>query len=362
MAVDFSREIRVLVIDDSPVGRRVLKTMLESDPAIRVIDVARDGKEGVEKVLELKPDLATLDVEMPRMDGLEALREIMAQHPIPVMMVSSLTADGAQATLAALELGAVDFIAKPDLGISPDRDAIRDELLAKVKDIAGRRHILMSRYQAGKLSRKHASNEIQSTGGPSKLVTRNRRVAVVSVGASTGGPPALREVIPKLPASFPVGVVIAQHMPPAFTRSLADRLDSLSELSVKEAEDGEKLEPGVVLVAPGGRQLTVKRVAGRVRVHISDNPADSLYKPCVDITMRSVAGTYGGTAMGVVLSGMGTNGAQGFKELKSKGGVVIAQDEASCVVYGMPRAVIEADLADHILPIDQIATEIVSYF
>jgi two-component system chemotaxis response regulator CheB len=235
-------------------------------------------------------------------------------------------------------------------------------LLAKVKDIAGRRHILMSRFQADRLSRKHATIAGRSSGDSSGLKKRNKRVAVVSVGASTGGPPALQKVIPKLPASFPVGVVVAQHMPPTFTRSLADRLNSLSEVAVKEAENGERLEPGVVLVAPGGQQLTVKRIAGRVRVQVSDNPLDSLYKPCVDITMRSVAGTFGGTAMGVVLSGMGTNGAEGFRQLKSKGGVVIAQDEASCVVYGMPRAVIEADLADHILPVDQIAAEIVSYF
>ena len=307
-----------------------------------------------------------MDIEMPRMDGLTALREIMLRMPTPVMMVSSITTDGAQATLDALELGAVDFIPKQSSFVSLDIVKIRDDLLAKIKDIARRKHTLMARYR---LRAKPAStptrrpDRSQTPATPAQVLgKRNHPVNIVAIGSSTGGPPALQAVIPALPRNFPVGVVIAQHMPPTFTASLAARLDSLSQVSVREAVHLEPLEPGTVLISPGGKHLTVKKVGGKAVAHVSDHPIETLYHPCVDVLMESVARSFEQAAMGVILTGMGSNGLAGIRLLKEKNGVTIAQNEESCVVYGMPRAIIEARLADHVAPIEQIANEILSFF
>jgi two-component system chemotaxis response regulator CheB len=368
------RQISILVVDDSAFMRKALSMMLESDPGIKVIGTARDGAEGVEKVKLLKPDLVTLDIEMPRMDGLTALREIMAgSDPVPVIMVSSLTTDGAQATLDALEIGAVDFIPKQLSYVSLDIVKIKDELLAKIKDIVRRKHLLMARFQQKNFTQiSQAKPQGGVSGDQIKQVRppvpersahkRKHLISIVGIGASTGGPPALRIIIPRLPRNLPVPVVIAQHMPPMFTKSLAERLDALSQLSVREASDGELAEPGTVLVAPGGKHVAVKKQGNINRIVVTPYPSDSLYHPCVDILMDSVANGYGATAMGVILTGMGDNGAKGLKNLKSKGGIIIAQNEETCVVYGMPRAVVEAQVADHVVPLDNIASEIVSYF
>ncbi|UCC45836.1 MAG: chemotaxis response regulator protein-glutamate methylesterase [Candidatus Zixiibacteriota bacterium] len=349
--------------------RKALTMMLESDPAIKVIGTARDGQEGVEKARQLKPDLVTMDIEMPRMDGLTALREIMASNPMPVMMVASMTTEGAQATLEALELGAVDFIPKQMSYVSLDIIKIKDDLLAKIKDIASRRTILMSRFRRlGKASSGRWAKDAATEKGNSPYSDSPEKrchpqpIGVIAIGSSTGGPPALQKVIPKLPRSLPAGIIVAQHMPPTFTRSLADRLDGMSRMSVQEAAGGERVEPGTVLIAPGGRQMIVKKRGFTSTVEVFDAPADTLYKPCVDVTMLSVAEAYGGSAMGVVLTGMGSNGIDGFTKIHDQGGVVIAQNEESCVVYGMPRAVIEAEKADQISHIDNIANEIASYF
>ncbi|MBK7141021.1 MAG: chemotaxis response regulator protein-glutamate methylesterase [bacterium] len=364
-----SPTIRILVVDDSAFMRKAITMMLESDPLIKVIGTARDGEEGVEKVRLLKPDLVTMDIEMPRMDGLAALREIMLKSPVPVMMVSSLTTSGAQATLEALDLGAVDFIPKQMSYVSLDIVKIKEDLIAKIKDIAKRKHILMSRHrqrQFSQIGKGTAESPVSKTTVqlPEQKFIRKRQhqIGLVAIGSSTGGPPALQSVITKLPRNFPVGVVIAQHMPPMFTKSLADRLNTLSTLTVREAQDGERIEAGLVLVAPGGRHLTVKRRGGQVFACVSDEPSTTLYKPCVDVMLNSVAETYGQQTMGVILTGMGNNGIQGIRQIRSKGGVVIAQNEQTCVVYGMPRAVIEAGVADHIAPIESIAAEIASYF
>lgn len=363
--------IKILVVDDSAFMRKAITMMLESDPMIKVVGTARDGEEGVEKVRLLKPDLVTMDIEMPRMDGLAALREIMLKNPVPVMMVSSLTTSGAQATLEALDLGAVDFIPKQMSYVSLDIVKIKEDLIAKIKDIAKRKHILMSRHRQRQFSQigKPATDSGISapktiSHSPEQRITRKRQQAIglIAIGSSTGGPPALQAVITKLPRNLPVGVVIAQHMPPMFTKSLAERLNSLSTVTVREAVDGERIEPGLVLIAPGGRHLTVKRRGGQVFASVSDEPLTTLYKPCVDVMMNSVAETYGPSTLGVMLTGMGNNGIHGMRLVKSKGGVVIAQNEQTCVVYGMPRAVIEAGIADHIAPIDSIAAEITSYF
>ncbi|MFH1374460.1 MAG: chemotaxis response regulator protein-glutamate methylesterase [bacterium] len=353
--------------------RKALSMMLESDPEIKVIGTARDGSEGVEKARLLKPDLVTMDIEMPRMDGLTALRQIMTTDPVPVMMVSSLTTDGAQATLEALEMGAVDFIPKQLSYVSLDIVKIKDELVAKIKDIVHRRHILMARFSQRRFTqtatsgtrRISGSSGAKRTGSLPPAVARRRKshlVRMIGIGSSTGGPPALQAIIPRLPRNLPVPVVIAQHMPPAFTKSLAERLDGMSLLNVREATHGEPAEAGTVLIAPGGKHMTVKKRGTRVYVEVSPCPAETLYHPCVDILMDSVADVCGATGMGVILTGMGSNGVVGLKKLKDKGGVVIAQNEQTCIVYGMPRAVIEANLADHVASLDNIAGEVVSYF
>ena len=367
------KQIKVLVVDDSAFMRKALTMMLESDPCIKVIGTARDGEEGIEKVRSLKPDLVTMDIEMPRMDGLAALSEIMKTCPVPVMMVSSLTTDGASATLDALEMGAVDFIPKQLSFVSLDIVKIKEELVAKIKDIASRKNVLMARARRAnfaKLSdiRSNPSStrvqrkKIDSSAPIRPLRKRHHIIGIVAIGSSTGGPPALQSVIPRLPRNLPVGIVIAQHMPATFTASLAERLNKMSQLSVKEAADGDKVEPGTVLLAPGGRQMTIKRSTSGARIIIGDQPTTALYKPCVDVMMNSVVDAYGSSTMGVILTGMGNNGVIGLTNLKDKKGVVIAQNEETCVVYGMPRAAIEAGVADHIIPIESVADEIMTYF
>jgi two-component system chemotaxis response regulator CheB len=373
VVTEAEKVISVLVVDDSAFMRKAISMMLESDPAIKVVGTARDGEEGVEKVKLLKPDLVTMDIEMPRMDGLAALRQIMLTNPVPVMMVSSLTTAGAQATLEALEMGAVDFIPKQMSFVSLDIVKIKEELLAKIKDIGRRRHHLMSRYRQLQFSRIGNVSASQPTAdkkprpgesAPVRRVLRKRThiLNIIAIGSSTGGPPALQAVIPKLPRNLPTGIVIAQHMPPMFTKSLADRLNSLSQVTVREAADGDPVEPGVALIAPGGRQMTIKKRGGRSHVIVSDQPSNTLYRPCVDVMLNSVVEAYGGATMGVILSGMGSNGVVGLRNIKSNGGVIIAQNEQTCVVYGMPRAAVEAGIADHIAPIEDIAEEITAYF
>ncbi len=373
MAPAPERIINVLVVDDSAFMRKAITMMLESDAGIKVVGTARDGEEGLEKVKLLKPDLVTMDIEMPRMDGLTALREIMKSEPTPVMMVSSITTEGAQATLEALDLGAVDFIPKQMSYVSLDIVKIKDDLLAKIKDIARRKHLLMSQFRQRQFGRIGKGAEArpksvetvqagQLVSTPRFIRKRQHTVNVVAIGSSTGGPPALQAVLTRLPKNLPAGVLVAQHMPPTFTKSLAERLNSLSQLTIREAVDGDKIEPGVVFIAPGGRHMTVRKQGVSFYVVVSSEPSTTLYKPCVDIMVNSVADTFGRATMGVILTGMGNNGVNGMQNLKGRGGVIIAQNEESCVVYGMPRAVIEAGIADHIAPIEDVAAEITSYF
>ncbi len=368
-----TKQIRVLVVDDSAFMRKALSMMLEEDPGIVIVGTARNGEEGVEKVKRLKPDLVTMDIEMPRMDGLTALRLIMKDCPVPVMMVSSLTTDGASATLDALEMGAVDFIPKQLSFVSLDIIKIKEELQAKIKDIGRRKNVLMARYRSQQFSRLAGKRSVQSgrregtpqTSPPMSarpLRKRDHHVGIIAVGSSTGGPPALQAVVPRLPRNLPVGMIIAQHMPSKFTKSLADRLNGMSQVTVREAQNGDALEAGTVLIAPGGMHMTVKKIGARASVFVSEFPKDTLYHPCVDVTMNSVADAYGRGAMGVILTGMGSNGVTGLTKLKSRGGIIIAQDEQTCIVYGMPRAVIEAGISDHVAPIERVVNEILSYF
>jgi len=351
--------IRVIVIDDSAFMRKSLSMLLESDPEIKVIATARDGQEGIEKIRSYRPDLVTLDVEMPRMDGLTALRVIMKEIPLPVLMVSSLTTEGAQATLDALNLGAVDFIPKQLSYVSLDIIKIKEELIHKVKTIVRSRSL---RHRLARWRTKSGFSDdtpVQhSLENQAMALSRVAKPAVplrlTAIGVSTGGPPALQQIIPKIPADYPTGIAIVQHMPPKFTRSLAERLDGLSSIHVKEAEEGDVLKPGVALIAPGGFHLTFFKNGYELVAKISEQPAYTLYRPSVDVMMSSIAAVYSGGVLGVILTGMGKDGLEGLQRIKRNGGYVIAQDEESCVVYGMPKAAVDAGIADAVLPLERI--------
>lgn len=348
--------VKVIVIDDSAFMRKSLTHMLESDPEIRVVATAHDGREGIDKINTFKPDIVTLDIEMPGMDGLTALKLIMEQMPVPVLMVSALTTEGAQATIQAFDLGAVDFISK-DLSSTAMRiNDMRNELVEKIKQIA-RSRLIQTRFRMRRL--------VQSSYGK-KVVSKPRTNQVafgsmianfhaVMLGVSTGGPQALLKVIPRLPEHFPLGIGVVQHMPPRFTRTLAERLDSVSNIFVKEAEHGEPLEAGKVLIAPGGKHMKFNSTGSSVTTEISDEPIDILYRPSADVMMKSAATAFQGPLLGIIMTGMGKDGVKGLKHIKSKGGYVIAQDEESCVVYGMPRAALEEGVVDSMLSLDNIS-------
>jgi len=339
-------QIKVIVVDDSAFMRKSLSLMLESDPQIKVVATARDGFEAIEKIKMFKPDIVTLDVEMPRMDGLTALKIIMKECPVPVLMVSSLTIEGAEATLEALKLGAVDFIPKQLSYVSLDIVKIKDELIQKVKSIATSKYIRRKIYG----SQTEIPKEIRF-----KQIAK--RFELVAIGVSTGGPLALQEVLSKIPRDFPAGIVIAQHMPPNFTRLLAERLNSVSKIEVREAQTGDKVKPGLALIAQGGRNLIFENVFGEKIVKIVDKP-NTLYKPSVDVMMESAAEVFGNRVLAVIMTGMGKDGLEGLKKVKEKGGYIIAQNEETCVVYGMPKAVVDIGLADSILPLEKIGEAI----
>ncbi len=325
--------------------------MIESDPGIEVVGTARDGSEGVDMTMSLKPDVITMDLEMPKMNGFEATEAIMSRRPTPIIVVSSLTNEGANATFEALDKGAVDYLAKNLENSALDIVKIQEELQGKIRAVSKKRMRLPAPKPAASLPSAPRARKGFAT----------QRIAFVAIGASTGGPRAIQEVLSKLPGDITTPFIIAIHMPTAFTRTFAERLDSLSELSVKEAEDGEPIELGHILVSPGGRQTRVRRRGvTNFYVEVNGNPSDSIYKPSVDISMTSVAEAYPGRSMGVILTGMGHDGAEGMKAIKESGGKTIAQDEESCTVYGMPKAVVDAGIADKIAPIDMIAAEIVN--
>ncbi len=335
--------LRVLVVDDSAFMRYAISRRLADDPDIQVVDTAANGAEALEKVVALAPDVVTLDVEMPVMDGLEALAQIMGTRPTPVVMLSSLTREGAEVTLRALELGAVDFILKPQNGSAMGIVSLGDELIAKVK-AAARSRIVPGRARIGAPASK----------APSRGTKMEAR-AVVAIGASTGGPRALHEVVPRLPADLPCSVLVVQHMPSGFTGALARRLDMDSAMTVSEATDGEGLLEGHVYVAPGDKHLVVRH--GRLRVEAG--PKVHGVRPSVDVTLISLAAEFGARTVAAVLTGMGSDGAEGARAVRRAGGRVIVEDESTCTVFGMPRSVIEAGAADEVLPLHRVAGRIV---
>jgi two-component system chemotaxis response regulator CheB len=330
------RRIRVLVVDDSAVVREVFSRELARDPAIEVVGAVPDPYVARDEIVRLEPDVVTLDVEMPRMDGITFLRKLMRYHPMPVIIVSSLTQKGGSLALEALESGAVDVMCKPGSAYAVGDMSI--ELREKVKAAAGARLRVPS----------------ASSVAPARLSLSKTTHVVVAIGASTGGCQALQAVLSAMPANAP-GIVVVQHMPEHFTRSFAERLNGLCAMEVKEAEDGDTVSPGRVLIAPGNRHMLLSRSGAVYQVTVKDGPLVSRHRPSVDVLFKSVARFAGSNAVGAILTGMGNDGAAGLKEMRTAGAATVAQDEASCVVFGMPKEAIKLEAAAHILPLDSIA-------
>jgi len=403
-------QIGVLIVDDSPFMRLTLQKILNQDPGIKVLDIARDGREGILKLQSLQPDVVTMDVEMPVMDGLQALDEIMRWQPTPVIILSAVTTEGAQSTLKALDLGAVDVVAKPSGKPGADLQAFSRDLVEKVK-AAGLVNPARLKPQESPSSPQNLSTTVPSSpvsklvvqpitipsakvspltkgstvySGPIKTLAPTsslsqrsglgsrsintakpgllpkHAVEIVAIGTSTGGPTALQTVLPTLPENFPVPVLVAQHMPPGFTGPLAQRLNGLCALNVREGVHGEVLKAGTVYVAPAGKQIQVQRRSSQLVLHIGDEaPISTLYHPSVDVMFLSLGKEVGKGTLGVVMTGMGSDGTKGMKELKKLEGFAIAEAEETCVVYGMPRSLVDAGLADRIVPLGEIGKTIV---
>lgn len=359
-------KIKVLVVDDSAFMRKVICDILSTCDRINVVGTARNGNEAIEKTLELKPDVITLDVEMPVLDGISALKEIMRKTPTPVLMLSGHTAPGAKATITSLENGAVDFIPKPSSVLDYNADGFKKDLIEKVLIVSSSRlHLYRSRSrQAAPVAAKpqvsgyshkavKGAAQVSSKSGDGKLKK------IIAIGTSTGGPKALQSVVPAFPADIEAGILIVQHMPVGFTKSMAERLDQLSGISVKEAEHGDVVKPGHAYVAPGGKQMRVERKGGEYRILVEDDGLVSGHRPSVDALMMSIADIGTRNVIGVIMTGMGADGAMGLVEMKKKNNAyIIAQDEESCVVYGMPKSAVEKGVVDKSVSLEGITVEI----
>ena len=347
--------IKIIIADDSAFMRRLLSDLFLQEPDFMVLDTASNGKDALNKIKHLKPDLVTMDVNMPIMDGLTALEHLMKEHRVPVVMISSLTKDGTDATIKALSLGAVDFIEKvsgPISSISSIKDEILSKCRAAVNANVAKTVTVASRSQ---VINKHIS--FKENIKP-MIVSNHASEKLIAIGTSTGGPRALQQIITQLPPDLPCGVVIVQHMPAGFTKSLADRLNTLSQLYVKEAENNDIIESGKVFIAPGNYHMTIESQGEARVIRLNQNPPVASHRPAVDILFESVA-KFGNKIIAVVLTGMGSDGAKGMQYIKKAGGYSIAEDQSTAVVYGMPKAVAELGLVDKVLPIDSIAAELV---
>ena len=344
------KKTRVLVVDDSALIRSVMTELLSSDPDVEVVGTAQDPYIARDKIKSLKPDVLTLDVEMPKMDGLTFLQKIMAGHPMPVVMVSSLTESGCETTLRALELGAVDFITKPKIDVQHGMEELSREIAGKVKAAAG--------ATVRKRTATPASAErIRELASQSAMIKTTD--TIIAIGASTGGTEALKDLLEVLPPNTPP-IIITQHMPERFTKTFADRLNELCQVSVKEAQEGDSVMTGQVLLAPGNYHMELRRSGARYHVTLNQNPPVNRHRPSVDVMFRSVAHYAGANSLGVILTGMGNDGAAGMLEMKKIGAFNLAQDEASCVVFGMPKEAIKAGGVDKILPLSDIPSGILS--
>jgi two-component system chemotaxis response regulator CheB len=342
-----------MIIDDSALVRKIAADILSADPDINVVATASQAEFALLKLEREKPDVITLDMEMPGMGGLEAIRRIMAVRPTPIVVLSSHAQKGAELTLQALDLGAVDFVPKPSVSLSGGLAAIAEELREKVRNAS---HVVAAAPSSASIAPALPAAAPQR---PPADFTGETDVELIAIGTSTGGPVALKTVLSMLPAALPVGVVVVQHMPPVFTKAFADRLDSCCDVFVKEAVHGDAILPGRVLLAPGDRHMTVTRFGGAARVELSQSENVNGHRPSVDVLMHSVAMEYGSGAVGVIMTGMGRDGAQGLHELHRRGGRVIAQDSNTSAIYGMNREVVQNGDADEVVPVEQIADRIV---
>ncbi|MCG6302091.1 chemotaxis response regulator protein-glutamate methylesterase [Vibrio vulnificus] len=364
--------IKVLVVDDSSFFRRRVSEIINAESRLEVIDVAVNGKEAVEKAKRLKPDVITMDIEMPVMDGISAVREIMASVPTPILMFSSLTHDGAKATLDALDAGALDFLPKKFEDIARNRDEAVSLLQQRVIQIASKRGFMrrpvasstpvqerpqgtLNRPTTGLRREAPAQAPVSRAPVAAKFRASGKKYQLTAIGTSTGGPVALQKILTKLAANYPHPIVLIQHMPATFTAAFGSRLKSLGKIQVKEAEDGDVLQAGVAYLAPGGKQMMIDGRPGAARLRIIDGGERMNYKPCVDVTFGSAAKIYADKVLSMVLTGMGADGREGARMLKSAGATIWAQDEDSCVVYGMPQAVAKAGLSTEDLPLERIA-------
>lgn len=375
--------VSVLVVDDSGFFRKRLTEILTASGQIKVVGAATNGREGVELADKLRPDVITMDYEMPVMDGISAVREIMRKHPTPVLMFSSLTYEGARVTLDALEAGAVDFLPKNFEEIARDTSELQKILIQRILDVAGSRPGARSAPAAprptapapeprrepaersGSRLNRPPTPEPRKEPAASEPVRRparktaTRHYSVVAIGTSTGGPVALQKVLTALPASFPAPIVLVQHMPASFTPAFAERLNKLCRIEVRQAEDGDVLRPGLALLAPGGKQMMIESRGGQAKVRILPGDDRLNYKPCVDVTFGSLARSFPGKTLGLILTGMGSDGKEGCRMMKQSGSVIWSQDEKSSVIYGMPMAVAKAGLSDEILALEDIGARLV---
>ncbi|MCG8516734.1 MAG: chemotaxis response regulator protein-glutamate methylesterase [Pseudomonadales bacterium] len=373
--------VSVLVVDDSGFFRKRLTEILNASGNIKVVGVATNGREGVELAERLKPDVITMDYEMPVLDGISAVKEIMKRRPTPVLMFSSLTYEGARVTLDALEAGAVDFLPKNFEEIARDTSQLQKILKDRILDVArsrpgarpsapapepARRPVPASPAARPSASASRPAPATPSRSQPEPAAPRasgkrtpSKHYNVVGIGTSTGGPIALQKVLMALPASFPAPLVLVQHMPASFTPAFADRLNKLCQIEVRQAEDGDMLRPGVALLAPGGKQMMIENRGGQGRVRILPGDDRLNYKPCVDVTFGSLARSFPGKTLGVILTGMGADGKEGCRLMKQSGSVIWSQDEKSSVIYGMPMAVAKAGLSDEILSLEEVGPRLV---
>jgi two-component system chemotaxis response regulator CheB len=362
---------KVLVVDDSSFFRRRVTDILNRDPLLEVIDVAVNGQEAVDKAIKLKPDVITMDVEMPVLNGIAAVKKIMAQSPTAILMFSSLTHQGAKSTLDALEAGALDFLPKKFNEIAQNSEVAGSLLRQRVVQLAKKGSV--SKLNVGRDSQAAKGSQgaqpvvrtrsiagEQGTSSHSKRTASGKKYSLLAIGTSTGGPVALQKILTEFPQDFPLPIILIQHMPATFTNAFASRLNSLCKISVKEAANGDILKPGCAYLAPGGRQMIISGTESTAKIKIIDD--DSLkiaFKPSVDVSFGSAAKVFGGNVLGVILTGMGSDGREGSRMLKAKGATIWAQDEHSCVVYGMPQAVAVAGISQVSLPLDTIASTIV---
>lgn len=349
--------VKVLIVDDSSFFRRRVKDMLSGDPRLQIVGEAVDGEDAVAKTRSLRPDIITMDIEMPRMDGITATRKIMAFSKVPILIFSSFSTEGAKLTLDALDAGAVDYLPKKLEDLSRNRRQATMALCERLVSLGGRQ----TYGGVGTRVAQRASQGARAVAAPAPAAGRRARklqkVDLVAIGSSTGGPVALQEVLTKLPVNYPYPILLIQHMPGSFTPAFAERLNQLCKIEVREAKDGDELKPGLALLAPGGMQMELSRRGSRAQVRIFENNLQT-YKPSVNLTLRSVAKVYGGSTLGIILTGMGADGCEGSKLLKQMGSVIWSQDQATSTVYGMPAAVAQAGISEQILPLGEIGGQL----